>query len=282
MEIKLEDIMWLKKWFSYVLKVLIDETAEDELEIAYEDEELEDELDDKDIGKKPNRSKYIPRDRFDKVNAKAQQLEKLIQSGKAKVNDKGEVELIVPKTIAKKEEPEDTSKKVAFNELLIKKTDVDENSWPLVDRLQKQVGHFIPLMNQMYAFIDVLAEQQAIMREFAEHGALKKDSDFNRLMKDIEDNDDEFKALFKGKQGQKYYAAKRAFSKLQDMMKTKKSEKEEDKSAKFIIGKGETSPVKTTILLTEEKMAELSRTEEGRRRLDEIEKNLWKQKKGEK
>ena len=263
---------------SRIWKMLLDTKADNDLDIEIEENmpEDEDDDDDEDIGKKPDRSKIVSRKRFDQVNAKAQQLAKLIKSGKAKVNDSGDVEIIVPeKPTVKKDEPVGENKKVNFNDLVIKKGDVDEGSWPLVDKLQRQVGHLIPLMNHVYDIVDILAEQQAIMREFAEHGALKKDSEFNKLMKGIEENDEEFKALFKGKRGQKYYAAKRAFSKLEDLRKNSTPDKEKSKSAKFIITKGDSGNIKRTVL-SEEKMAEMSKTAEGRVKLNEYERELWK------
>jgi hypothetical protein len=184
----------------------------------------------KDGGKE--RSKFIPRDRFDKVNAKAQKVEKLIELGILAEGEDGELH-INPEALKKpKQEESDTGKAVNFR---FSKDEVDDKSWPLVEKINKAYDHYDKQVNQVGFALTRIFSELNTLREFPE--SIAKDSPLKKKALEILKSDDEFKRSHRGDPEAIYWAFKRAA----DILAGKNPQKPNlKKKGSFIVGKGDT------------------------------------------
>jgi len=236
----------LKRWFLGLLELLFDQRGEDQIEIPAEDsdddddsdpgdedaedgDEDEDEEDDEDSDEDSSRSKTVPRKRFDQVNSRAQQLEALVEAGVLIENEDGEL-VANPKANDRRKSDSSSGSDYDF---IFKKDEVDKDSWPLVDRINKGFEHFINLSNQFGYVITSLRAENAILRDYPE--VLQKESPLRKKAKELLKNDPEFKKKYKHDPERSYWAVKRA----SELLSGKPSKKKKSKSSKFVLGKGD-------------------------------------------
>jgi len=184
----------------------------------------------KDGGKK--RSQYIPRERFDKVNVKAQKVEKLIELGILSEDEDGELR-INPKALqSEKKEEGDNGKTSNFR---FSKDEVDDKSWPLVEKINKAYDHYDKQVGQVGFALSRIFAELTTLREFPE--SISKDSPLKKKALDILKNDEEFKRSHRGDPEAIYWAFKRAASLLEGKNPQKPNLKPK---GSFIVGKGDT------------------------------------------
>ena len=183
----------------------------------------------KDAGK--DRSKYIPRERFDKVNTKAQKVDKLIELGIIAEDEDGELRLN-PEAIKKLNQPKDEGK--SETNFRFTKDEVDEKSWPLVDKINKG-WDFVDKMFGFIAFKQQVTDAYvSIVREYPEF--LQKGSELRKKADDIFDSDKDFKKEYRGRPDAHYQAVKLAAKLLEGKQPDKTKPKPK---SSFIVGKGD-------------------------------------------
>jgi hypothetical protein len=214
-----------------------DEDTGDKDEDKGEDEESGDADDDsgKDVGK--DRSKYIPRERFDKVNVKASKLDKLIELGIVAEDEDGEIR-INPKLLEKPKDKDKEADAEDVSNFMFSQNEVDDKSWPLVEKINKGFNYFkktIDTISVKAAFsIAQLQSENAILRDYPEF--IQKDSPLKKKALDIMKNDPEFKKTYRGNPEAGYWAVKRAA----EFLAGKQPEKSKDKpKSSFIVGRGD-------------------------------------------
>lgn len=181
----------------------------------------------KDGGK--DRSKFIPRERFDKVNVKAQKLEKLIELGIIAEDESGELR-VNPEVLKPKREDKPTDK----TNFRFTKDEVDEKSWPLVNKIN--VG-FDTIESNIGFLAGLVFELQGAFKAIDDYPEyLQKDGALRKKVVDIMKNDPEFKATYAKNPKKFYWAVKRAVDFLSNKGPEKKPEKPK---SSFIIGKGD-------------------------------------------
>ena len=265
--------MILEKWFFGLMELLsnqfgfVDDDDEDDDDSNKDDEgqsgdDEEGDADDdsgKDVGK--DRSKYIPRERFDEVNKQAQKLQKLIEFGIVTEDENGELRLN-PEVLKSKG---DDTKKENKDNFRFTKDEVDERSWPLVNKINQAYDYYDGMIGGLVSLLlEVQSAFQAV-DEYPEY--LHKDAQGNRQLKklamQIMKTDPEFKATYAKNPKKFLWAVKRAAEKLTAKAPEKKPEK-----PKFIVGKGDIGKagVKKIDLtkLTKEQLDELERKENER------------------
>lgn len=238
-----------------------EDTEDAEGEVEEETEEDIEETDDSDddtgdnVGK--DRSKYIPRDRFDKVNAKAQKLEQLVEKGILIEDENGNLQLnpeVLRQKPSTREDAVSGDAKFRFS-----KDEVDDASWPLVEKINKAYDHYDELAGKMAYTLQSLQAENAILRDYPEF--LQKEHPLRKKALDILKNDPEFKKTYRHNPERGYWAVKRAAELLANNGQQKK--KIVNKS-KFIVGRGDAG--KATQRMVD--MSSLSKDQ-----LDELEKN---------
>lgn len=205
-----------------------------------------------------DRSKYIPRERFDQVNSKAQKLEKLQELGILVEDESGEFR-INPDVINPKKDSDQKSDKVNYR---FAKDEVDDASWPLVQKINQAYDHYDRMANQFAHVITQLQSENAILRDYPDF--LQKESPLRKTAMEILRSDPEFKKTYKNNPERGYWAVKRAFEKLSG----KQSMKPKKKKSSFITGRGDGG--KSTVMkkpigsLTKDELDELERAEHQR------------------
>lgn len=224
------------------------EEGQEEGQESGEEQEEEGEIEDgtgddgsgKNVGK--DRSKFIPRERFDKVNAKASRIDRLIELGVLVEDDDGELQVnpeVVNKSTKKKgSEDEDDSNEGFY----FKKEEVDEGSWPLVQKINRGFKHYEGLAGQMAFRLVQLQSENAILRDYPEF--LQKESPLRKKALDIMKNDPEFKKTYRGNPERGYWAVKRAA----ELLAGKGTQPKPKQKAKFIIGKGDAGKTAPKVL----------------------------------
>jgi hypothetical protein len=240
--------MFLVKWFFGLVELLSNsfgiegeeagDDADDKGDGSDGGEDAGDDADDKggdadaDGGKDggKDRSKFIPRERFDKVNAKAQKLEKLIELGIIAEDEAGELR-VNPEVLKPKGDDKKSTEKKDYR---FTKDEVDESSWPLVskintgfDAIESNVGFLAGLVFELQGAFKAIDD-------FPEY--LQKDGALRKKVVDIMKNDPEFKATYAKNPKKFYWAVKRAVDFLSNKGPENKPEKPK---SKFIIGKGD-------------------------------------------
>jgi len=206
-----------------------DDEQEEEGDVEAEDEDVD--VDDGNIDGK-DRSKFIPRYRFDQVNEKAKKAERLVELGILEEDENGDFH--VSQKVLEKSEPKTKSSDSDFR---FTKDDVDDASWPLVEKINK--GHdFISQQRQsdvaMFTHaIQALQSENAILRDYPEF--LQKDGELRKRALDLLKNDSEFKTTYKNNPQKGYYAVKRA----SELLGTKQPAKKVKSKSKFIVGRGD-------------------------------------------
>jgi len=237
-----------------------DSEEEGEEEEGEDSEGDDDDEDDEELGEdgKP-RSKTIPRSRFDKVNAKAQKVDRLIELGILQEDEDGEFH-INPKALKGKQGDDDGEK--GESDYRFKKEEGADESWPLLEKINKGWDHFEGLANQFNYIITSLRAENAILREYPEY--LQKESPLRKKARDILKNDPEFKRTYKNNPERGFWAVKRAA----DLLSGKTTKKKKSKGRKFIIGRGDGGKKKTKMVdmgtLTSEQLDDLERKEHER------------------
>lgn len=232
-----------------------DEAEEEGDEEEGDDEESE-EGDDEEEAQGSKRSKYIPRDRFDRVNEKAKKVERLLELGVLVENAQGDIVINPKKAVPDGEEAAAPKGDYYFEE-----KDVDKDSWPLVQKINKGFKKFDGLANRMaYTLIQLQAEN-AILRDYPEF--LQKESPLRKKAMHILKDDPEFKKKYSSDPERGYWAVKRA-SELLAGKRTPAAKKKP--SSKFIIGKGDgTGGGKRKVVdisqMSEEQLDELEKKE---------------------
>lgn len=176
------------------------------------------------------RSKFIPRERFDQVNAKAKQLERLSELGILEEDENGDFH--VNKEALNQSKKEDKSSD--RSDFRFKKEDVDDASWPLVEKINKGFDYYAGLANQMAYALQTLQSENAILKDYPEF--LQKDGQLRKKTMDLLKNDPEFKKKYKGDPERGYWAVKRAAELISGNQE--KPVKKKPKS-KFIVGRGD-------------------------------------------
>ncbi len=244
-----------------------DETEEeDEEDSDDEDEEEESEEEDEsdadgdggnNSGKK--RSNMIPRERFDKVNAKAKQVERLIELGVIVEGEDGELHLNQEEA-SKGKEKKSESEAEGDGEFYLTQDEVDEGSWPLAQKINKGFKHYETMANKLGYALVRLQSENAVLRDYPEY--LQKGSPLRKRAMEIMKNDPEFKKTYRGNPEAGYWAVKRAAELLAG--KASPMPKKKVKS-KFIIGKGDKSsgPKKVVDIekMTKQQLDDLERKE---------------------
>jgi hypothetical protein len=230
-----------------------DESSEEEE--TEENEEEDTEGGDGEEGEAGKRSKFIPRERFDQVNAKAKQVDRLIELGIIQEGEDGELHLskdVLKKGKADKEESEEGDEESFY----FTKDDVDDQSWPLVQKINKGFKHYEALAGKMAYVLGQLRAENAVLRDFPEF--LQKDGVLRKRALEIMKNDPEFKKVYAGKPDAGYWAVKRA----SELIAGKASVPPKKKSkSKFIIGKGDKGGKRPTKDLFSMSKAELDALE---------------------
>ncbi|RKY32409.1 MAG: hypothetical protein DRP74_02740 [Candidatus Omnitrophota bacterium] len=183
----------------------------------------------KSVGKE--RSKFIPRERFDKVNTKAQKLEKLIELGVLTEDASGEIR--VNSELLKNATKQEGSKELDTSELRFTKDEADERSWPLLEKINKAYDHYDKLASRMSYMIKVLQSENAVLRDYPEF--ISKDSPIRKKALEIIRNDPEFRRTYRGNPEAGYWAVKRAA----EFLAGKTASKPKKKKGSFIVGKGD-------------------------------------------
>lgn len=181
------------------------------------------------VGK--DRSKYVPRKRFDEVNSKAQRVDTLIEDGVLVEGTDGNLYLN-PKNLKKREskETDDEDDDENYN---FTKDEVDDASWPLVQKINRGFKKFDGLAGQFTYIIRQQGAELAIIRDYPE--ILQKDSPLKKKAQDLLKNDPEFKAKYKGDPEKGYWAVKRAA----EMLFGRQPLKKKPNKSRFIIGRGD-------------------------------------------
>ena len=219
----------------------------------------------KDLGK--DRSKYIPRDRFDKVNKTATEAKKLVELGILVEDENGE--LHINKEVLKSQEKskEDGREVLDFDKLALSKEEVDESSWPLVEKINKRFDSAKGYVQELSYYVRVLLAENRIIKDYPEF--LQKDSPLRKKASEIMKSDKEFQSTYRGKPEAGYWAVKRASELLSG--KKPSNEGKPRPKGKFIVGKGDGSgkPRKKVGLMdisnmTKEQLDKLEREEHER------------------
>lgn len=215
-----------------------EDSGQEEEEGAEEDEEDGDEDVDPGTNDGKDRSKFIPRARFDQVNTKAKKLERLVELGILEEGTDGEFHL--NKEAIKKVRGADGEEAVAKpgdeNDIYFKKEEVDDASWPLVEKINRANKRVERMYGQAEFAINRLFAENKVLADYPEF--LQKDSPLRKKANDIIKNDPEFKKVYAGRPDAGYWAVKRAAELLAG--KTPMPLKKKNK-AKFIIGRGDVS-----------------------------------------
>lgn len=195
------------------------------------EEESEDPEDGSEGGE--GRSKFIPRKRFDKVNAKATKFEKLIAMGIISEDEEGEIRINPEVLKQKKTKGEEGEEAEGSGNFYFSKDEVDEGSWPLVQKINKGFKHYENMANKMAFHLVQLQSENAILRDYPEF--LQKDSPLRKRALAIMKDDPEFKKTYRGNPERGYWAVKRAA----ELLSGKSVEKKPKPKSKFIVGKGD-------------------------------------------
>jgi len=234
--------------------------SEGDGEDSGEDDEDEDGEDDGDADSGTNsnnsRSKTVPRKRFDQVNAKAQKVEALLESGVLVEGEDGEIQ-VNPDTVDRRKGSKSDSGDFEF---MLKEDDVDKASWPIAQKINNGFTHFNKMAGQLNFVIRSLQSENAILRDYPEF--LQKESPLRKKVISILKDDPEFKKKYKNDPEKGYWAAKRAYELLNGGKTTKPTKKPK---SKFITGKGDSGKtgVKSVKIsdLSSEQLDELERKE---------------------
>lgn len=179
------------------------------------------------------REKHIPRERFDKVNAKAQRLEALVDAGVLIEDEDGNF-YPNPKH-GKSKKDEDGNGASNREDFRFDKNDVDDDSWPIAEKINKGFDHYEGLAQKMVFRLGQLGAQNAIMTDYPEF--LQKDSALRKKSIDIMKNDPEFRKKYRGDPERSYWAVKRAAESLGGNPNPKPKLKKP--KSKFITSKGD-------------------------------------------
>ena len=211
----------------------------------------------KNVGK--DRSQYIPRDRFDKVNAKAQKVEALLSAGVLTEDDEGNLR-INPKALKDiSGHKEEGSDKVNYR---FTKDEVDENSWPLVEKINKAYDYYDNMGAKLSFMIAQLGSQLRTVGDYPEF--IQKDSALKKRALEIFKNDPEFKKTYRGNPEALYWAVKRA----SELLSGQKPSSKPKKKPGFIIGRGDVGKGQSKTVdiskLSKEQLDDLERKEHER------------------
>ena len=257
----------LKRWFFGLIELLSNQSGEnadgDDDDSGDDDDKNAEGLDEggdagddsgKDVGK--DRSQSIPRERFDKVNAQAKKLAKLIELGIVSEDEDGEIRLN-PEILKPKDQDKADKGKDDFR---FTRDEVDDKSWPLVKKINDGFDHFD---GKIRGLVGLLLEVQSAFQAVDQYPEyLQKDSPLKKMAQEIMKDDPEFRATYARNPKKFLWAVKRAAEKLKNSAPEKKSEKPK---SSFIIGKGDTgkTSVKKIDLakLTTEELDKLERDE---------------------
>ena len=238
-----------------------EENEEDSTEESEDEDEDEDGDEDsgKNLGK--DRSKFIPRKRFDKVNARAQRLDELLEAGVLVEDEEGNVKVAVRKSVTEEEEGSNGSK--GAKDFYFSKDDVDDGSWPLVQKINKGFQYMENLAGRMAYVLNSLQAEHAVIRDYPEF--LQKESPLRKKALAILKEDPEFKKKYRGDPEKGYWAVKRAF----ELLKSNKKPNDQKKpKSRFIVGKGDSGKTgKKTVpigSLTSAQLDELEKSEHER------------------
>ena len=238
------------------------EEAEGEEEEANDDDDVD--VDDgNDDGKE--RSKYIPRERFDEVNAQAKKVERLLALGVLQESQDGEL-YVNPEAIRKSKDGDDKSKDngqiSSLKELHFTKDEVDEASWPLVQKINQAYEHIENLSNRFAYVTATLQAENAILRDYPEF--LQKEHPLRKKALEILRTDKEFLSTYRNNPERGYWAVKRAH----ELLNPSQRKEQMKKKGKFIVGRGEAGksmPKRVPInSLTSTQLDELERKEHQR------------------
>lgn len=205
--------------------------GEDEEDAGDEEDEDGDGDSGENAGK--DRSKFIPRSRFDKVNEKAKKAERLVELGVLIEGEDGELH-INPDHLKEKPKKGEEATDTGSGDFYFKQDEVDEASWPLVQKINKGFKHYESLANRMAYTVIQLQSENAVLRDYPEF--LQKNSPLRKRATELIKNDPEFRKKYKGDPEAGYWAVKRAAELLAG--KGSPVPKKKNKS-KFIIGKGD-------------------------------------------
>jgi len=228
-----------------------------------EDSEKGDAGDDGEGDGKP-RSDHIPRERFDKVNDKAKRVDALLELGVLQEDSEGNIHLNPDHNKPKQKDEDEPGDKVTRDAFRFKKEDVDEDSWPLVEKINKGFDYYEGLAQKMVFRLGQLGSENAILRDYPEF--LQKDGALRKKALDIMKNDPEFKQKYRGDPERSFWAVKRAAEALEG--KSKGNPKPKKPKSKFITPKGDggSSTVKRVDIstLTPAQLDELEKAEHER------------------
>lgn len=254
---------WLKK----LLRLWMSESGEDEditggsdVDPGDGDGDIEDGDADADSGKDggKDRSRYIPRDRFDKVNSRAQKLDALVTSG-VLVEQDGELRLnpeMIRQALKKDEAKSDGNINFRFA-----KDEVHENAWPIVEKINKFYDHHDKTVGQLaYLLQEVQSAFQAV-NEYPE--VIARDSEIKKAAMDIMKNDPEFQQIYRNNPKKFYWAVKRAAERQAQKANPPQKPK---KKPSFVVGKGDVGGEKSKRMvdltkMTKEELDKMEREE---------------------
>ena len=257
--------------------VVEEETDDDNIEIkpgeedGGEETEEEDEEDEEgaenadddsgnNVGK--DRSKYVPRKRFDEVNSKAQRVDELVENGVLVEGTDGKLYLN-PKSVKKQKSSGEADEEDDEENYHFTKDEVDDASWPLVQKINRGFKKFDGLTGQFTYIVRQQGAELAIIRDYPE--ILQKDSPLKKKAQDLLKNDAEFKNKYKGDPEKGYWAVKRAA----EMLSGRQPAKKKANKSKFIIGrsdggKGGKNKIVDFSKMTKDQLDELERQEHDR------------------
>jgi hypothetical protein len=233
--------MFKKKWWRELLLLLLDNRGEEEEGGEDTDKGSEEGTDDgedgdadADSGKKggKDRSQYIPRERFDKVHAKAQKVDALVSLGVLEESSDGELR-VSPKALKSAKDDLTPKQEKELRSLRFTKDEVDSSSWPLVEKINKSFEYYDTELAKSNFRHSATQAELAILRDYPEF--IQRNSPLRTKALEIMKNDKEFKTTYRGNPQAGYWAVKRAA----EALKGKAPEKPVKKKGKFIVGKGD-------------------------------------------
>lgn len=207
-----------------------EEEGEDQTE--GEDEDGEDGGDDSGNNGDKKRSKYIPRERFDKEQAKNKRVEKLVELGILVEDENGELRVNTEAVAAPKEKAKAAEK--SMKDFMLTKEEVDELSWPLAEKINGAFDYMNELANRFAYSLMQLQSEGAILRDYPQF--LQPESPLRKRATEILKNDPEFKRLYANDPQKAYWAVKRAA----ELLAGKKNPAPKVKGKGFITSKSDT------------------------------------------
>ena len=205
--------------------------TEEETETQDTETETEEETEDTEISSK----KTERTSRFNEYKRKSEKVEKLIELGILSESEDGELR-INPKALEKPKEEGTDGKATSFR---FGKDEVDDKSWPLVEKINKAYDHYDKQVSQVGFALSRIFAELSTLREFPESIAKDTKESPNLLKKkamEILKNDEEFKRSHRGDPEAIYWAFKRAA----DILAGKNPQKSNPKpKGSFIVGRGD-------------------------------------------